>query len=106
MRAGNEGEARRVLEGAFDADRSNRVTANLLTLLDTLTRFTSLQATAAGPSGAATEAIVRLDPAEAPVLRFYAVPIVQEALVKYGERYRVAPRARRQATRSTRRPGC
>ena len=94
MRAGNEAEARRVLEGAFDADRSNRVTANLLTLLDTLTRFTSLQATAAGPSGAATEAIVRLDPAEAPVLRFYAVPIVQEALVKYGERYRVTPRAR------------
>jgi Flp pilus assembly protein TadD len=36
MRTGNENEARRVLEGAFDADRSNRVTMNLLTLLDTL----------------------------------------------------------------------
>jgi tetratricopeptide (TPR) repeat protein len=91
MRAGDESEARRVLERAFDADRSNPLTANLLRLLDTLARFKSFQAAAARPSAHATEALVRLDPAEAQVLLLYAVPIVQEALVKYGERYRVTP---------------
>jgi tetratricopeptide (TPR) repeat protein len=83
MRAGDESEARRVLERAFDADRSNKVTANLLRLLDTLARFKSFNA---------TNAVVRLDPAEAPVLQYYAVPIVEQALVKYGARYQFTPR--------------
>ncbi len=83
LRTGDEREARRMLERAFRADPYDTVTFNLLQMLDRLDKFGSFRA------GAAT---VRIDPAEAPVLREYAVPIVQAALATFEARYGVTPR--------------
>jgi tetratricopeptide (TPR) repeat protein len=91
MRAGDEIEARRVLEQAWAADQSNPITKNLLDLLDHLAPFKSFNAAAAAGAVPAPETVVRLDPAEAPVLQYYAIPIVEQALAKYGERYHVTP---------------
>jgi tetratricopeptide (TPR) repeat protein len=83
LRTGDEREARRVLEDAFDADRHDLITFNLLNMLDTLDRFATVKA---------GSAIVRLPPAEAPVLQYYAAPIVEEALAKLGARYQMQPK--------------
>ena len=82
LRVGDEREARRALETAFDADRFDIVTFNLLQMLDTLDTFATVKA---------GNAIVRLDPAEAPVLRHYAAPIVEQALAELGARYQFQP---------------
>lgn len=78
LRTGDEREARRALETAFEADRFDIVTYNLLTMLDTLDTFASVKA---------GDAILRLHPDEAPVLRHYAAPMVQEAMARMSERY-------------------
>lgn len=83
MRAGDEDEARRWLEGAWERDRYHVVTYNLLELLDTLDDFVSIQ------SG---NAVLRIHPEEAPVLRHYAVPIVEQAMKAMGGRYGLEPR--------------
>ncbi len=83
LRVGEEAEARPVLERAFKADPFDLVTFNLLQMLDTLDQFVTV------PAGAAR---IRLDPTEASVLQPYAVPIVQEALARYGQRYGLQPR--------------
>jgi tetratricopeptide (TPR) repeat protein len=83
LRTGDEREARRVLERAFRSDPYDVVTYNLLQLLDTLDKFESFKV---------GDAVVKLDPAEAPVMREYALPIVQEALAKFSARYQFKPR--------------
>jgi tetratricopeptide (TPR) repeat protein len=83
LRTGDEREARRLLERAFRADPYDTVTFNLLQMLDALDKFESIRAGAA---------VVRIDPAEAPVLREYAVPIVEAALAQFGARYGLTPR--------------
>lgn len=83
MRAGDERGARTALERAFRDDPYDLVTYNLLQLLDSLDTFDSF---------AVGDAVVRLHPAESPVLKYYAVPIVEQALASMGARYKLKPR--------------
>lgn len=83
LRTGDEEEARAALEKAFSADRFNRVTYNLLLMLDKLDDFTAVQE---------GEVIVKMHPEEAPVLREYAVPLAQDALKKLGAKYQFTPK--------------
>lgn len=83
LRTGDEREARRALETAFESDRYDIVTYNLLTMLDTLDGFASVKA---------GDAVLRLHPDEAPVLRHYAAPMVQEAMAQMSKRYGVTPK--------------
>ena len=83
LRIGEEREARSALEAAFDADPYDIVTFNLLQMLDTLDGFATVKAGGA---------VIRLDQAEAPVLRHYAVPIVEEAMATLGARYQIQPK--------------
>jgi len=82
LRIGEEREARSALEAAFDADPYDIVTFNLLQMLDTLDGFATVKA---------GNSVIRLDQAEAPVLRHYAVPIVEEAMATLGARYQIQP---------------
>jgi len=82
LRVGDEGGARRALETAFRADPYDVVTYNLLQMLDTLDDFSSFEA------GGVT---VRLHPDDAPALRYYALPMVRDAMAKMGERYGFEP---------------
>jgi cellulose synthase operon protein C len=78
LRAGDEREARRVLDIAFRGDPYDPVTLNLLRVLDTLDGFDTLKADAA---------TIRLHPDESPVLRLYAGPLVAKALAEMRVRY-------------------
>jgi tetratricopeptide (TPR) repeat protein len=82
LRVGDESGARRSLETAFRADAYDLVTYNLLEMLDKLDAFESIDA------GGVT---VRLDPDEAPALRYYAVPLVKEAMAQMSRRYGFNP---------------
>ena len=68
MRTGDEPEARKALDRAFKEDPYDRVTFNLLQLLDTLQKFDVVQ------DGDLT---FKFDPAESAILREYAVPLAQ-----------------------------
>ncbi len=83
LRTGEEREARKALETAFDADPFDVVTFNLLQMLDTLDGFATVKA---------GNAVIRLPPAEAPVLQHYAAPIVEQAMAELGARYQVQPK--------------
>ena len=83
LRTGDEPGARRSLEAAFKADPFDVVTYNLLSLLDTLDKFETIT------DGAI---VMRLDRAEAPVLREYAVPLAKHALETLSKRYEFKPR--------------
>ncbi|MGH9349590.1 MAG: tetratricopeptide repeat protein, partial [Vicinamibacterales bacterium] len=83
LRTGDEPGARRALEAAFKADPFDVVTYNLLSLLDTLDTFETI---AEGPI------VMRLDKAEAPVLREYAMPLARQALETLARRYEFRPR--------------
>lgn len=78
MRTGDEPGARKVLEAAFKVDPYDVVTFNLLGLLDTLDKFvTQTQG----------DVILRLHPDEAPVLKEYAMPLVQRAIETFSKSY-------------------
>ena len=83
MRTGEEPEARRALERSFKDDPYDRVTYNLLTLLDKLEKFEVIRE---------GDIILKLDPEEAPVIREYAMPIAQDALKKLSARYQFTPK--------------
>ena len=83
MRTGDEAEARRVLEGAFKAFPFDRVTINLLELLDKLEKFEVVQ------DG---DLVFKFDPSEAKVLREYAIPLAHEALKKLSAAYQFTPK--------------
>lgn len=83
LRTGDEEAARDALEKSFSADRFNRVTYNLLMLLDKLDDFTVVEA---------GDVIVKMHPEEAPVLREYAVPLAQEALKTLSAKYQFTPK--------------
>jgi tetratricopeptide (TPR) repeat protein len=83
LRTGDEPGARRSLEAAFKADPFDVVTYNLLSLLDTLDKFETIT------DGAI---VMRLDKAEAPVLREYAMPLAKHALETLSKRYEYRPR--------------
>jgi cellulose synthase operon protein C len=83
LRAGDEREARRMLDTAYRGDPFDIVTVNLLRVLDTLDGFASLT------SGAAT---IRMDPDQAPVLGLYAGPLAAKALADMRGRYGIDPK--------------
>jgi tetratricopeptide (TPR) repeat protein len=83
MRTGDEVDARRVLERAFKEDPYDRVTYNLLALLDTLDKFVVEER---------GDLVLKFHPDEAPVMREYAIPLAQEALRTLSERYQFTPK--------------
>jgi tetratricopeptide (TPR) repeat protein len=83
MRTGEEAEARRALERAFNLDPFDVVTYNLLALLDTLDKFVVEK------SG---DLVLKFHPDEAQVMREYAVPLAQEALKTLSARYQFTPK--------------
>jgi tetratricopeptide (TPR) repeat protein len=83
MRTGDEAAARQSLERAFKLDPFNQVTFNLLGLLDTLDKFVEIRE---------GDIILKLDPAEAPVMREYAMPLAQEALKTLSAKYHFTPK--------------
>jgi cellulose synthase operon protein C len=83
LRTGDEPAAREALERSFDADRFNRVTYNLLMLLDKLDNFTVVK------DG---DLIVKMHPDEAPVLKEYALPLAKDALKTLSGKYGFTPK--------------
>jgi cellulose synthase operon protein C len=83
MRTGDEAQARQSLERAFKIDPYDKVTFNLLALLDTLDKFVEVRE---------GDIILKLDPAEAPVMREYAMPLAQEALKTLSAKYHFTPK--------------
>ena len=83
MRTGEEAEARRALERSFKEDPYDRVTYNLLMLLDKLEKFEVIRE---------GDIILKLDPEEAPVMREYAMPLAQDALKKLSAKYQFTPK--------------
>jgi cellulose synthase operon protein C len=82
MRTGDEATARTALERSFEADPYDRVTYNLLTLLDSLDKFV------VETSG---DLVFKFHPDEAPVMREFAIPLAHEALEALAARYQVEP---------------
>jgi tetratricopeptide (TPR) repeat protein len=82
MRTGNESGARRALDRAFRADPFDVVTYNLLSLLDTLDQFVTVQE---------GDLIFKMHRDEAPVLREYAIPLAQTAFKTLSARYGFTP---------------
>ena len=82
LRTGDEAGARVALDRAFKTDPYDVVTYNLLGLLDTLGRFTTVR------DG---DLAIRLSPDEAPVLRPYIVPLARQALATLSKEYGFTP---------------
>jgi tetratricopeptide (TPR) repeat protein len=83
MRTGDEAEARKALERSFEADPFDKVTWNLLMLLDTIDKFV------VDKSG---DLIVKFHPDEAPVMREYVIPLAHEALKTMAAKYQFTPK--------------
>jgi Tfp pilus assembly protein PilF len=83
MRTGDEPEARRVLERTFKAFPFDKVTYNLLALLDKLDKFEVVR------DG---DLIFKFHPDEAKVLREYAIPLANDALKKLSAAYQFTPK--------------
>ena len=83
LRTGDEPGARRALEESFNIDGYDRVTFNLLAVMDKLDKFTTVR------DG---DLIVRMGADEAPVLAEYAVPLAKRALDTFSKRYEFVPR--------------
>jgi cellulose synthase operon protein C len=82
MRTGDEPGARRALERSFRADPFDRVTFNLLHVLDNLDQFVTVRE---------GDLIFKMHRDEATVLREYAVPLAQEAFKTLSGRYGFTP---------------
>jgi tetratricopeptide (TPR) repeat protein len=78
MRTGDEPGARQALERAFKQDPFDVVTFNLLNLLDTLDKFVTEKQ---------GDVELRLDPGDAPVLKEYAMPLVQQSIETFSKLY-------------------
>jgi tetratricopeptide (TPR) repeat protein len=83
MRTGDEPEARRALDRAFKTDPFDKVTFNLLALLDTLDKFDVVK------DG---DLIFKFHPDETAVLREYAIPIAHDALRALSAKYEFSPK--------------
>ena len=83
LRTGDEAEARRALDQAFRTDPYDKVTYNLLALLDKLDTFVVIRE---------GDIIMKLQPDEAPVLREYAMPLAQQALKTLSAKYNFTPK--------------
>ena len=83
LRTGDEAEARDVLEKSFAIDKFDQRTFNLLTMLDSLDKFDT---TTAG------DIVFKSHPSETPVMREYVVPLAQQALAIFSEKYKFTPK--------------
>ncbi|MEZ5294136.1 MAG: tetratricopeptide repeat protein [Vicinamibacterales bacterium] len=82
MRTGDERGARRALETAFRGDPFDRVTYNLLNLLDTLDGFETIRE---------GDMVIRLHADEAAVMREYVPALAREALASLSKRWNFTP---------------
>ncbi|HUE86590.1 MAG TPA: tetratricopeptide repeat protein [Vicinamibacterales bacterium] len=82
MRTGDERNARRALETSFRVDPYDVITYNLLEVLDLLDTFEVITD---------SELIVKLDPAEAGVMREYVPTLAKEALQTLSKRWNFTP---------------
>ncbi len=82
LRTGDETAARRALDRSWRADPYDRVTFNLLKLLDNLEQFVTVKE---------GDVILKMHRDEAPVLREYAMPLAQQALKTLSARYGFTP---------------
>jgi tetratricopeptide (TPR) repeat protein len=84
LRVGDEAGARVELEAAYKGDpfQSSLVTKNLLTMLDKVDTFVTVQE---------GDVIMRFDPAEAGVMREHAVPLAREALDTLSKKWNFKP---------------
>jgi len=82
LRTGDERGARRSLERSWRADRFDRVTKNLLDMLDKLDQFVVVEE---------GDIVLKMHRDEAPVLREYAMPLAQEALKTLSAKYAFKP---------------
>ena len=83
MRTGDEPAARTALERAFKDDPFDKITYNLLQLLDTLAKFDVVQ------DGNLT---FKFQADETPVLRHYAIPLAHQALAALSAKYQFTPK--------------
>jgi tetratricopeptide (TPR) repeat protein len=83
LRTGDEPGARAALEASFKIDPYDKITLNLLRMMDTLDTFVTAR------DG---DLIVRMDKSEAPVLQDYAIPLAHKALSTFSARYQFTPK--------------
>ncbi len=83
LRTGDEPAARIALEAAFKADPFSKLVKNQLTVMDIVDTFVTVR------DG---DLVMRLDKAEAPVLREYAMALAKQALSTLAARYEFTPR--------------
>jgi tetratricopeptide (TPR) repeat protein len=82
LRTGDEPGARAALETSFKIDPFDRVTKNLLDMMDKLDKFAVVK------DG---DVIVKMQTDEAPVLQEYAVPLAHQALKTLAQKYEFKP---------------
>ena len=82
MRTGDEPGARRALERAFKLDGFDRVTFNLLALLDKLEKFDVVRE---------GDLVLKFHPDETAVLKEYAIPLAQQSLKTLSSKYQFTP---------------
>ncbi len=82
MRTGDEPGARRTLERAFKLDGFDRVTFNLLALLDKLEKFDVVRE---------GDLVLKFHPDETAVLKEYAIPLAQQSLKTLSSKYQFTP---------------
>jgi tetratricopeptide (TPR) repeat protein len=83
LRTGHETGARTALDWAWNLDKSNPLTKNLLDMLDKVEQFTVIEQ---------GDLIFKFDPKEAPVLKPYALPLGQAAYDEFVTRYGFTPK--------------
>lgn len=83
LRTGDEPGARTALEASFEIDPYDKVTFNLLALMDTLDKFVTVR------DG---DLILRMHKDEAPVLQEYAISLAHQAIDTLAKRYEFTPR--------------
>jgi tetratricopeptide (TPR) repeat protein len=83
LRTGDEPAARTALEASFKIDPFNKITFNLLGMMDVLDKFVTVH------DG---DVVMRLDKGEAPVLQEYAMSLAHQALKTLSGRYEFTPK--------------
>ncbi len=83
MRTGDERNARRALERAFNVDPWNVVTFNLLALLDTLEPFDTIRE---------GDMVIRLHPDEKEVMRQYVPQLARESMAALSKQWEFTPK--------------
>jgi tetratricopeptide (TPR) repeat protein len=83
MRTGDEPDARKTLERAFKEDGFNRVTKNLLELLDNLDKYDVVQD---------ADLTFKFQSDESAVLKEYAIPLAHDALKTLSAKYQFTPK--------------